>query len=234
MRYAIIDLETGSKKEYLRKGNPLTGNNNIVAVGMKMQGLDKPFGIYNKDDIGIERLAMYLGNFDIIVGHNIKFDLLHLWKYDWLQDWLKSGGKVFDTSIAEYMITGQQHKYPALRDIAVNKYGCQEREKFMEDYWDRGFDTGEIPPDLVLTDVKNDVLDTEQVMLQQIPLLKKHGMYKLSMEMMEGLLATTEMEYNGIYVDQKELRLQKKIIQEEIEQVNKQLHELSKRYWYET
>jgi DNA polymerase I-like protein with 3'-5' exonuclease and polymerase domains len=156
---------------------------------------------------------------------------LYIWKYDWFQEWLINGGKIYDTQLAEYVLSGQRHKYPALRDIAVNKYGCKEREKKMEAYWDNGVDTKDIPKELVLEDVQNDVLDTEQVMLKQIHIAKKEGMMSLIMEMMEGLLCTTEIEYNGMYIDRNIFIGNKDALERDIKLNISHVEQLSLQYW---
>lgn len=235
MKYAILDFETGTKTVYKRKANPFY--NKIVAYAIKYQGSDN----VTSGHVLVKKLNVtctffdcprhFFNNTDILVGHNIKFDLLYIWKETWFQEWLKDGGRVFDTSIAEYLLTGQQHKYPALRDIAVNKYGCKEREKYMEEYWDNGIDTIDIPIDLVLKDVESDVLDTEKVMLQQVKELRKQGMYGLAMEMMEGLLATTEMEHNGMYIQREKLQDMENMVKKDIEERSAKLLGSIKGLW---
>lgn len=217
-----MDLETGIKEHIGRKGCYLV--NSIVAIGMKE--VNKSAFVSLDYSQLYWRLASSCG-IGILVGHNIKFDLLHLWKDEALQMFLRNGGRIWCTQLAEFMLTGQRHKYPALRDIAVNKYGCPEREKKMEAYWDQGIDTTDIPEELVLEDVKYDVLDTEAIMLKQVAAAKKIGMYDIIMEQMEALLATTEMEYNGVYVNQDILNANKGQIQIDIVETNNKLAKLA-------
>lgn len=269
MRYRVVDLETGIQEALGRKGCYLI--NDIVAMGVAYQGKAQS-KYYTSTDFN--EALQFLDNTDIIVGHNIKFDLLYLWKLPKLQEWLSRGGRIWDTQLAEYMLSGQQHKYPALRDIAVNKYGCKEREKRMEKYWDDktikvldwrtkalikdfpygtdrftvaewadenfkgsidivygAIDTKDIPKDLVLEDVENDVLDTEKVMLAQVGTAKKHEMYDLVMEQMEGLLATTEMEYNGLSIDNDEFKSNKNSIIDDLEAAYIKLKVISGEYY---
>lgn len=268
--YMIIDLETGIQEHIGRKGCYLV--NKIVALVMK-EANKSPIATLDYTSL-YWRLASDPG-IEILVGHNIKFDLLHLWKDGAIQLWLKGGGKIWDTQLVEYMLSGQRHKYPALRDIAVNKYRCPEREKKMEKYWnnngnwfyegrilpglekefqewlsknphttnhaprsyygqsrsirwiDTPIDTKDIPTELVLDDVNYDGMDTEAVMLKQVAEAKRIGMYNLIMLEMEGLLATTEMEYNGVYVNQEILERNKIELEEEIALINVQLKNLA-------
>lgn len=190
--YLVIDLETGTKEKYSRRAN--YRYNDIVAIGLakNKRAISKYIPNFN-----IKRLVID-DNEEVLVGHNIKFDLLYLWDLESIQAFFKRGGKVWDTMLAEYILSGQQHKFPALRDIAVNKYGCKERTKQMEEYWNKGIDTINIPRHLVEEDVQNDVLDTEVIYLAQLEKAKNLNMINLIEEEMDSLLAFTEMEYNGM------------------------------------
>jgi len=157
--------------------------------------------------------------------------LLYLWSLDDLQNYFKRGGKIWDTMLAEYIISGQQHKFPALRDIAVNKYGCKERTKEMEEYWNKGIDTSDIPKELVLKDVEQDVLDTEQIYLAQLEKAKYLGMTRLIELQGDAILATTEMKYNGLKIDLEVLEANKKSLIQSIKQEEEKLNELVNRYW---
>lgn len=138
-RYIVLDIENDnselSQKLGRKAGCPLVGDR-IVALGLKPYDSDvKSQYCYNKD-ISSEELEQILGHpdehYNLIVGHNLSHDLQWFWNLDSLQDWFRNGGRIWDTQLTEYMITGQQSKYPALRDIAVNKYNCPEREKYIE------------------------------------------------------------------------------------------------------
>lgn len=215
INYLVLDLETTSKEAFNRKGNPWF--NNIVAVGLK-----------NKEESNAHYLSEPLTDLiideDLLVGHNLKFDLLYLWKFPSFQSWLKRGGRIWDTMVTEYFLTGQTHKYPALREIAVNKYDCPQREKLMEKYWDDGKDTSEIPAELVIEDVTNDVLDTEKVFLKQYELVKVQGMSKLIEIQMDLVLSTIEMEYNGMKIDLDLLNSNRAELEERLIKEKEELH----------
>lgn len=228
MRYLVLDLETNTETYLGRTASYL--KNDIIAMGIKPQGEISESFYLAKTDIKNGFKFFDSEEFNILVIFNATFDLLYLWKYEQFQNWLKKGGKLYDPQLAEYMLSGQRHKYPSLRDLAVNKYGCKERDKKMEVYWDKKINTCDIPMELVLEDVTNDVLDTEQVMLKQVALLKKEGLFDLVMARMDGLLSTIEMEYNGIYLDKKTLEKNKKEIEEELKEIYKELEIKSKRH----
>ena len=272
--YIVLDVETTTQTSFKRKANPLDTDNYIVALGYKQYN-SKVGSVWQDLLLDIDNgLNCLLSNIDILIGHNLKFDLLYLWRQPILQAWLQQGGKIWDTQLAEYYLTGQQTRWAALRDIAVNKYGCKEREKLMEKYWDKNsikvlnnkgyiidvleevkvtnnnrsylqkaqlqgcrvvynesIDTKDIPKELVLEDVQNDVLDTEKIYLQQYEKAKELGMLPLLKTVMNELLATTEIEYNGMYINKDIMTNNKDNLVYELEWKEKDFDILVRRYW---
>lgn len=220
--YICLDIENDNNPEtrYGRKaGNFLFDK--IVAVGWKDKHLVQ--SLYTN-----EVPRQFYKGYDLIIGHNLIHDLLFLWKDSWLQDWLKAGGRIHDTMYAEYLLSGQQLTYKdlGLRKLAVEKYGCKEREKKMEKYWDEGKLTSEIPKELVLEDVSNDVLDTEQIYLKQIEALEEAGMTNLFEGIMDFELATIEMTYNGMFINKEIFEKNKAALKQEL--LNREIEFLDK------
>lgn len=54
---------------------------------------------------------------DIIVGHNISFDLCYIWCNKNIQEFVTKGGRIWDTQLAEYLLTGQQHTTSSLAEL---------------------------------------------------------------------------------------------------------------------
>lgn len=231
MSFLSVDLETDGEKVYGRMGNPFY--NKIVAIGYCNKTVLAADYVYpdlmSKNSKLCETLEKH--KITTMIGFNFKFDLLHLWKFEGIQDWLKAGGKVFDCQYAEYLLSGQQKKYPALRDTCVNGYGIEERDKYMEAYWEKGFLTHQIPKEIVFKDVMNDVQDTEKLAFKQVEKAKNLGMWELLQSQMDAVLATTEMEYNGIYVNKEILERNKQELQQQLDEVDRELNELCKDYW---
>lgn len=221
--FLVFDLETNTKEMYGRKASPFY--NDIVAIGLATATEEQSYYIYP------HKLTEFKIDEDILVGFNMTFDLLYLWHLDDLTNFFKRGGKVWDCQLAEFILSGQQHKYPALRDIAVSKYNCPFRDKVMEPYWAKDIDTKDIPIDLVISDVVNDVKDTRAIYLQQLIKAEKLGMLPLIQERMDGLLACIEMEYNGMYIDQQKLEANQEELLTQVTEVEKDLDKLIRKYW---
>lgn len=225
--YLVLDIENDNTKLYKRNAGNFKFDK-IVAIALCNSRKVKTF-YYNSPIFN--NWENYLDRCEVLIGHNLKHDLLFLWKSKKLQNWINKGGKIYDTQLAEFILTGQQHKYPALRNIAVNKYKCPEREKVMEKYWDNGLMTSEIEKELVIKDVTNDVLDTEQVYLLQLKLAKSKNMLSLIESQMEGLLATTEIEYNGMFINPNIFNTNMTEMRTKLENLTIELQETVKKYW---
>lgn len=234
--YLVLDLETSMKGGHGRGSNPFIDR--ILCIGLKYQhkrGTGQFDRSYPEPSEYIDDLFAYaddtpdkgwLKDVNLIIGHNIKFDLLYLWRNDELQHFFRANGRIWDTQLAEYILSGQRHKYPALRDIAVNKYGCAERIKNIE-----GKNTEEVDTELLLEDVKNDVLDTEAIALKQVKMAKEKGMMGLMLTQMDALLSTTEMEFNGFKIDKAILEKNQKILEEQLIEPKDNLKELVSKHW---
>lgn len=229
MSYIVIDIENDSSGRYKRKaGNFLYDS--IIAIGLKYP--EELKSIYLEDEgFSLKFFRDALWDKDCIVGHNLTHDLLFLWQDFDIQQFFNGGGKIWDTQLAHYILFGQQEKYPALRDIAVKYYGCKERNKVMESYWDTGLQTSEIPEELVRYDVEQDVLDTEQIYLKQRELAENRGMLKLIESQMNSLLATIEMEYNGFKIDKSILYQTRIVLDIKLKDLNVQLDNIVEKYW---
>lgn len=68
-----------------------------------------------------------LKNTDIIIGHNLGFDLPYIWGCRELTDFILRGGVIWDTQVAEYILTAQQHQYSSLADLQVKYLGKKEK-----------------------------------------------------------------------------------------------------------
>lgn len=212
MAYMVFDEETTTHIGYKRKASPFIQENRKVALGWKVQK-GKICGEYYKTRADVKPLHIP-SHVTILVGHNIKFDLLWEWHNKEMQDFIRRGGKVWCTQYAEYLLEGQQQhaQMCAMNDIA-EKYGGNGKLDVIKQMWEEGIDTVDIPEDLLMRYLlggpdpetgeyeHGDIGNTELIFLGQVKRAKEQGMVKMIQSRMEGLLATTEMEYNGLKAD---------------------------------
>lgn len=84
----------------------------------------------------------------------------------------------------------------------------------------------DLPKELVLEDVRNDVSDTETIYLKQVEECKKLGILEVVLLQMEALLSTIEMEYNGFKIDLDRLTSNQKELEIRLEKVKSSFDDL--------
>lgn len=198
-RYGVIDLETSGTRTFGRFCNPLDTRNVITSIAVYDSKDDYTKVMYDKKEIN-RQVPIYLDDYKLLVGQNIKFDLLYLWTNPYLQKWIKDGGQIWDTMLAEYLISGQQTGQNDLDTLAI-KYGGRLKDKAISDMYKAGLMSNQIDKDQLLEYNRQDVLNTNIIFKNQYVYCKKHKLLPLMKTYMEHLLAITEMEYNGLYVD---------------------------------
>lgn len=139
----------------------------------------------------------------IVVGHNLLFDLQWL-KRDTANTLDLSEKTLWDTALAEYVLSGQESKFPSLNEVAT-KYGLPIKDDKVAKLWEAGVDTNLIPSSLLIPYCEQDVANTEKIFLKQLAEAKKLGVLKLILVLNDALLAIVEMMYNGMKVDAKSL-----------------------------
>lgn len=231
MSWAVVDLETTIKSGYGRKADPFNPENWVVMMGWCTKDAPKPEGLRmtrNSQRLMTEQFVKLLAGRKLLVGQNLKFDLLYLLRdpvaYAAWQVWVAEGGNVWDTQIAEYILQGQEQGSHMLSmdDLAVF-YGEDTKVDEVKLLWEAGVPTEEIDPDLLARyllgeDLKNpisgavtgrregDIGNTRNIFLKQVARVKAAGQSRVVMINMGSLIATIEMERNGLRVD-KELGL---------------------------
>ena len=231
MTWAVVDLETTIHSGYGRKADPFNPDNWVVMMGWCTKEAPRPAGLRmtkRSQDLMTDQFIALLGARKILVGQNIKFDLLYLLRdpraYAAWQKWVAAGGNVWDTQVAEYILQGQEQGSHMLSmdDLAVF-YGEDTKVDEVKLLWEAGVPTEEIDPDLLARyllgeDLKNpisgavtgrregDIGNTRNIFLKQVARVKAAGQSRVVMVNMGALLCTIEMERNGLRVD-KELGL---------------------------
>lgn len=221
MSYLVWDVETTIKTLHKRKASPFHPDNKVVASGWKRKGMPLPVGEYfgSEQPTG-DWFLQLLQDTKLLVGFNIKFDLLHALRdernYMAYMQWVADGGRLWDAQLAEYLLHGmaREHHMLSLDEVAP-RYGGHLKNDAVKALWNAGIDTTEIDRDLLMEylvgapgDAKDlgDIGNTELVFLGQVQALRARGSLQSVMLNMDSLLCTIEMERNGMYID-KELGL---------------------------
>lgn len=117
MSTIVLDLETtiNSDKHSAQAKDPCNDFHTIIH-GTKSNVIVE----HSKE--GFKRRTTKLFNESLkttkmIVGHNLPFDLPYVWDNPEFQEWLLNSNTVWDTQLAQYLISGQRHAFPSLGEL---------------------------------------------------------------------------------------------------------------------
>jgi hypothetical protein len=240
----VFDVETTYGKHLKRVGSPFApGVIDLCASGFLFDdGQYNDHYLVAPDDEGVrhgvprgsaEWLVSFpsLAGVDVLVGHNIKFDLLWYWRHPELEAFLKRGGVVWDTAYAEYLLSGTlynlkqpEHLRPSLAVCAARR-DLTRKLDVVKAMWDQKIRTEDVPEAVLMEYLQGDCQTTLELYNEQIAQAERQRQTHMIKGRMEGLLATTEMEFNGLMIDLSEAQTQQADLEQEIEQLKKQLQE---------
>lgn len=208
----VIDLETtvknkGSGAIGSFKANPFNRENFVVCAGVLSlsTGKEAVWDYRNPTRRGPVVDVDYVPpppppEVRMVVGHNITFDLHYLMRDKGWREWLRTG-KIWDTMVVEYLLTGQTTKMASLDSLSEQVAGGTLKNATIKDYWDNGWETEDIPRGILHKYVVEDVRNTCRIFENQLSRASSQGMVRLIHEAMEARLATTEIEWNGMRYD---------------------------------
>jgi DNA polymerase I-like protein with 3'-5' exonuclease and polymerase domains len=204
----IEEIDEEGKKTEVIDNSPYNPKNKLVAVGWRKIRNGKlntyEHSIFNHND--------YLGNSspdplteallwaDIVVGHNIKYDLM----------WLEAAGfpvshlQVYDTQIGEYILARAVRIKLSLEATAIRRNVTHKKSELIEHYFKNKIGFEVIPLPIVEEYLEADVLSTAEVFLSQIQDFvqkKNRTLWNIVILMNEMLVFLAEIEKNGIKID---------------------------------
>jgi DNA polymerase I-like protein with 3'-5' exonuclease and polymerase domains len=223
--YVVFDIETSIKAAFKRKASPFYGLNVAVAIGYKRQGDAANTGdYYGSPGAPDGWLVELLEDTSVLVGHNVKFDILHaicrgpVNRAAWVA-YIDRGGKVWDTQLAEYLLNGMSHEYQmASLDETAPRYGGNLKNDAVKALWAAGVETADIDMDMLMEylvgyeswhnephpagmEDHGDIGNTEKVFIGQVEALRARKGIKSALLNMGALVFTIEAEYHGMHVD---------------------------------
>ena len=204
MKYLVIDIETESKDYRKRFSDPFEKNNQIVMIQAKVFNRE-PAVLYKKNQFIPRDQQINLREITLLVGQNIRYDLLYLWNNSDLQTWLMNGGQIWDTKVIDYLIHGQDRSISYHLDDLSLRYGGKLKPDDTKSLYQEGLTTCQIIEKLGIERYKEyavgDVINTEKVFLGQYDYMIKNNLSWLFKNYMRHYLAMLEIESNGLYID---------------------------------
>lgn len=213
MTYCVWDVETTIKQSFKRKANPFDAANFVVMSGYKRKGGEVHGDYFGLNKKPFDWFTKLLAGTKILVGVNIKFDLLYALREQqnleaWM-DWVADGGNVWDCQLAEYLLNGMaQEEHMLSMDELAPRYGGNLKFDEVKALWQAGVCTQDIDEDLLrrylcgTSSEHGDIGNTEAIFLGQLERARQAKQVKSIMLNMGSLLCTVEMERNGMCVDE--------------------------------
>jgi len=176
----------------------------------------------NKDGSGVTTDRHYLQELidqhTTIVGFNLAYDLLWLWRLGLSVE----GKKLWDCQVAAFILSRQEMRYPSLDGVAAS-YGLPAKLDVVKtQYWDKGIDTVDIPYNVLAEYAEQDAKLTASVYLKQQEQIQAHQKTLFSITM-QDLLVLAEMRHAGMKYDQEYVNRKSTEILSEIESIKREL-----------
>ena len=202
--FVAIDVETTlNGNEDVGLAHPMHPDNRAVAFGMcNSMAYDDPYTTYD-----VEMFEYKLGVLSpdtILCGHNISFDLMYLYKMSTDLKYELQRRPIWDTQLAEYILSAQQTKFASLDELSV-KYGLPIKDDGIKKYFAAGLGSDKIPPKELMPYLERDVQNTVHIALRQYQRAIAQKQLPLMLSQMEALHAATEMQFNGLHIDMEKL-----------------------------
>lgn len=147
---------------------------------------------------------------DVIIGHNLPFDLSYIWQDEEFQQFLLRGGQVYDTQIGEYLLSGQRHSFASLGELQEIYLGQKTKDSRIGLLYKKGIGADKIlsakdrcPRLFKIYDAysKADGVTTLQIFAKQYQLAKERNMIDVIKLYNNYMLCLTNVMNTGITVD---------------------------------
>lgn len=205
-RFMVVDLETENHKYYDDLASPHHPDNYIVAAAFALDADPVQHWYFtSRAEADASNWFTIPDSVQYLVAHNATFELCWFMSrhMDELLKFLKRGGQVLCTQLAEYLLSAQCDLYPALTDVAP-RYGGTQKLDAVKVLWERGDLTSQIDKALLLDYLagpEGDVVNTRLCIFGQIPKLQANGMWEMYLMRCDSMLYNAFAKFFGTYVD---------------------------------
>lgn len=238
----IIDIENSiTRKKFLSKtsnketdyidNSPYSPNNKLVSVGYKCSDGDTDYLFFHhvqwkgNSEESRKKLQAVLDKTDLLVGHNIKYDLQWL-----LECGFEYSGRVFDTMIFEYIIAKAGNVSLKLVDCCKKYKIIMENKDILGEHLDAGGNTDDLDIELLTLYGKGDIEATYKLFAKQVAVYKAIDEIKQMAPIINASNAFTlvliDMERNGFKIDLDTLAKVEDSYRTRLKQIEPRLHEI--------
>ena len=229
----VLDVETTFMVNENRRSDPspFCPDNKLVSVQYS-QGSQEPQFVWfyhssKKFDVhkSSQQVQDVLDATTLLVGHNIKFDLMWLWETGFTYD-----GAVYDTMIGEYMLLRGQKWGISLADCCERRNITLKKSQLVDDFLKQGKGFDVIPMETVEEYGLGDIISTRELYHEQTRLYKKAGYYDITKHlnlMNKFLIVLAYIEQNGIKIDFPQLHKVKEDYEKEKEKLEQTMRDVA-------
>jgi len=203
----VLDLETKITDNDFSPWHP---ENYIVSAHYKWDddSVRNLLFCHDDKDVSVEEqleakmeLQGLLDACELVVGHNLKFDLQWLWAAGFKYD-----GPIWDTMTTEYVLSGGRTTMPSLAKTAI-KYGGPVKDDAVKGWFMGGNTANQIPLNILLPYGDADIEATSGIYHMQLEIIRNEekGVAKTVELTNEFCRVLSHMESDGMHVDVDEL-----------------------------
>lgn len=232
----FLDLETSDTidKKGKRNPSPFLGENFLVSYGYKTQGFsvdEEGYEFLAHAELSAaygsaEKLQKLLDEAELLVCHNVKFDLQWL-----LECGFKYDKALYDTMVCEYVLACGCHADISLDGSCTRRKTVGKLGTLVETYWEKGLGFDKIPMGIVEQYGRRDVQCCFELYEAQLALLKtaEFSSLQATIDMSnEFIWCLVDMERNGIHIDAQELDRVKQDFTKEYKELREKLETIAK------
>lgn len=164
------------------------------------------------------QLSNLIGQADLLVGFNLKYDLHVLRKLG--VSW--GDKRVWDCQIAQFVYGNQAPRYPSLNE-SLQAFNLETKfDVVAEEYWAKGIQTEEVPWDILSAYATQDARQTLALYHAQLEALSPKKQQLVKLQCMD-MLVLEEMEWNGLKFDEDLCNTRAEEIRNQISEITDQL-----------
>ena len=223
MKAMILDLETQNHEFHEDVASPFHPLNYIVAPAFSINdGPVQSWYFTSREEADASDWFKVPDDVSLIVAHNMQFEclwLLHRHREEF-ETFLRRGGRVLCTQLAEYLLSNQQELYPKLDETAP-KYGGTHKIDAVKLLWEQGYLTSQIDKALLmeyLAGPEGDIVNTRITFFGQCAKLVEAGLWQTFLDRCDAQLYSAYCKFFGCKVDTAKADSYRETMTAEVEQ----------------
>ena len=218
----ILDVEnTTTKRDGKLHLDPFEPGNSLTLVGvLDWLEYDSEIFVFDHaekkitDDDSNKKLQAILDKTELLIGHNLQYDLQWLWACGF-----KYNGPIFDTMLGDYILQRGQKGSVSLENCAIRYNLDMKKSDTLKDYFRRGYQTDEIPLDDLSKYLHQDLVVTKSLywrLMEEYDKPEAQSLVKVRDITNDVCKTLTRMYMNGFKIDRQALQEVRKDFEQEL------------------